>query len=164
MRCKHDSWQPNTRGAFTLVEVIVVVIVIGILAAMVVPKYTMARNESAAAATVEDLKNIETAVGMYKAKAGSWPGDVSRMQVVTELTPYFKSGANPFAKECPIGGVYDYEGPPGWTTPQISIRKNGAQVWTDADALLVDQHFDDGDLSTGSFRQADANRLYYVLD
>ena len=107
---------------------------------------------------------IETALGMYKAKSGAWPTDVSRTQAVSELEPYFDSGVNPFAKECPIGGVYDYEGPPGWNPPQISIRKNGAQVWSDADALLVDQHFDDGDLSTGAFRQADANRLFYVLD
>ncbi|MFI4896391.1 MAG: type II secretion system protein [Phycisphaerales bacterium JB059] len=152
------------RRAFTMIEMVVVVVVIGILAAMVAPRFVMARNESAAASTVEDLRNIETAIGMYKAQTGAWPKDVSRTQVVKELNPYFRGGVNPFAKDCPIGGVYDYEGPPAWNPPHISIRKSGSKVYTEADALLVDKHFDDGNLSTGIFRKSGSSRLTYSLD
>lgn len=152
------------RGAFTMVEMVIVVIVVGILAAMTVPKFVMARNESAAAATVEDLKNIETALGMYKAQTGAWPKDVNRTQAVKELTPYFPGGVNPFEKDCPIGGVYDYEGPPAWNPPHISIRKSGSKVYTESDALLVDKHFDDGNLKTGLFRKSGSSRLTYAID
>ncbi len=148
--------------AFTIVEIIVVVVVIGILAAVAIPRFVGAREDSAVAAAAEDLKAIELAVDMYYAKHAAYPPDVNRTQQVSQLTPYFKAD-NPFAKPCPIGGVYDWEGPPSWSPPQVAIRKNGTNVYSDADALALDRHFDDGDLTTGRFRQDGSQRLTFYL-
>jgi type II secretory pathway pseudopilin PulG len=145
-----------------LIELVVVITVIGILAAMVVPKFATARSDSEITATSEDLQAIANALAMYMAKNGSFPRDVNRMQVVRELSPYFKSD-NPFAKPTPIGGVYDYEGPPNWNPAQISIRKNGSNVYTDAEALKLDEYMDNGDLKTGKIR-AHGDRLAYYFD
>ncbi len=99
---------------------------------------------------------------MYMAKHGSYPRDVNRMRVVTALTPYFKSD-NPFAKPTPIGGVYDYEGPPNWNPVQISIRKNGSNIYTDNIAQKLDEYMDNGDLKTGKLR-SHGSRLGYYFD
>lgn len=109
------------RHAFTLVELLVVIVVLGILAAIVAPKALDAREEAALTAAAADLKAIENAVALYVSEHGAYPRDVNRRRVVGVLDPYFKS-ENPFAKPAPIGGVYDYEGPPNWKPVQISIR------------------------------------------
>ncbi|MCA9304551.1 MAG: prepilin-type N-terminal cleavage/methylation domain-containing protein [Phycisphaerales bacterium] len=151
-----------SRYAFTLIEVIVVVVVIGILAAVVVPKFANAQHDSVVAATAEDLHVIETAVQMYHAKNGVYPADVNRTKFPTVLDPYFKTD-NPFAKPAPIGGKYDYEGTPNWNPVQISIRTESEQIGhSEADALALDEYMDDGDLSTGSLRR-DGNRTYYII-
>ncbi|MFK7760057.1 MAG: type II secretion system protein [Phycisphaerales bacterium] len=146
--------------AFSLIEILVVVVVIGILAATVTPKFLQAKEEAAIAATSQDLSAIVNALSMYYAATGSYPRDVVRMRVVKDLSPYFKSD-NPFAKPAPIGGVYDYEGPPNWDPMQISIRKNGSQVYTDAIAQKLDEYMDNGDLRTGKIRKHGSRLGYY---
>ncbi len=156
------EFRMQNRFAFTLVEMLVVVVVIGILAAMVTPKFLQAKEEASIAATSEDLQAIVNALSMYISKHGSYPRDVNRMQVVSALTPYFKS-ENPFAKPAPMGGVYDYEGPPNWNPPQISIRKNNGNNYTDNMALKLDEYIDNGDLRTGKLRSF-GDRLGYFFD
>lgn len=147
---------------FTMIELVVVITVIGILAVMVAPKFASARTDAMITATSEDLGAITDALAMYMAKNGSYPRDVNRMRVVNDLTPYFKN-ENPFAKPAPMGGVYDYEGPPNWNPPQISIRKNGDQVWTDEMAQALDEYMDNGDLGSGKLRKH-GSRLGYYFD
>lgn len=149
-------------NAFTLVEVLVVVVVIGILAALVVPKFATAQTKTAIAATCEDLKALENALNMYYAKNGAYPRDVNRAQAVVVLDPYIK-GENPFAKLAPIGGKYDYEGPPNWSPVQISIRIESDQIGhSEAKAIALDEYMDDGNLKTGSIRKSGA-RTYYII-
>lgn len=148
--------------AFTLVEIIVVIVVLGILAAIVVPKFTDASNESAVAAAAADLKAFELAIDMYNAQYGSYPPDVGSGAAVPELAPFFKAN-NPFGKPCPIGGEYDYNGPPTWAVPQIGIRHVGTNVFTNEDALALDEHFDDGNPSTGRVHVIPLKMTFFLV-
>jgi general secretion pathway protein G len=154
--------RPKQR-AFTLVELIVVIIVIGILAAMTIPKLASAAGETNITATAADLKAITNAVVMYRSEHGTFPRDVNRTQAVSALAPYFKQG-NPFEKDAPIGGAYDYEGPPNWNPIQISIRQNGSNRFTQAMALELDEYMDNGDLRSGALILHGSRLAYYFLD
>ncbi len=56
------------RKAFTLVEILIVVIILGILAAVVIPRFSQASAESSAAATLTDLVKMRKAIGVYRAR------------------------------------------------------------------------------------------------
>lgn len=57
------------RRAFSLLEVMIVVIVIGVLAAMVVPRFAGVNDEARAAAAVGALSSIRAAVAAYRTEA-----------------------------------------------------------------------------------------------
>ncbi|HHV72546.1 MAG TPA: prepilin-type N-terminal cleavage/methylation domain-containing protein [Clostridia bacterium] len=66
---KHSK---NEKG-FTLIELMVVVIIIGILAAVAVPRFTNAADKARKEARNAQKKLIETAVQIYYAAEGKWP-------------------------------------------------------------------------------------------
>ena len=62
------------RIAFTLVEVLIVVIVLGILAAIVVPQFSTATTDSNLSALTSDLQIIRGQIQLYRAQHGdAWP-------------------------------------------------------------------------------------------
>ena len=52
-----DTMYRNQRG-FTLIELLIVVVIIGILAAIAIPKFSSARNKAYRSAMISDLKNL----------------------------------------------------------------------------------------------------------
>lgn len=62
------------RRAFTLVEVLIVVVILGILAAIVVPQFTRATEEAAWKTTYADLQKIRLHIEVYRTRnAGALP-------------------------------------------------------------------------------------------
>ena len=64
----------KNRGGFTLVEIMIVVAIIALLAAIAVPNFLRARKRSQATRIVEDLRNIDHAVEQYAMETGRVPG------------------------------------------------------------------------------------------
>lgn len=54
------------RTGFTLVEILIVVIILGILAAIVIPQFTEASNEARVSALSSDLQTLRSQVELYK--------------------------------------------------------------------------------------------------
>ncbi len=63
----------NPAGGFTLIELLLVVVIIGILAAIVVPKLTGRSEDARISAAKSDLNNIRTALSMYEVDNGKYP-------------------------------------------------------------------------------------------
>ncbi len=64
-----------TRGArlgFTLVEIIVVVVIIGLLATIVIPKFSSSRERALVTAMKSDLRNLLTVQEGWLADSGSY--------------------------------------------------------------------------------------------
>ncbi|HET6428437.1 MAG TPA: prepilin-type N-terminal cleavage/methylation domain-containing protein [Phycisphaerae bacterium] len=55
----------RTKG-FTLVEILIVVIILGILAAIVIPQFTEASNDARKSQLVSDLQTVRSQVELYK--------------------------------------------------------------------------------------------------
>jgi prepilin-type N-terminal cleavage/methylation domain-containing protein len=71
-----DKARKHQQG-FTLIEIIAVIVLLGVLAAVVVPKYTNlteeARNQAAAAAIAEGMARVNAAAAHHILTSGSVP-------------------------------------------------------------------------------------------
>lgn len=54
------------RKGFTLVEILIVVIILGILAAIVIPQFTEASNDARESALVSDLQTLRSQLELYR--------------------------------------------------------------------------------------------------
>lgn len=88
----------KTKKGFTLIELIIVIIVIGILAAMAIPKFMGVERNSKVAAMQRDLDIIEKAVQQYVSNSvdGSYPfKDLNGDNLINEEDLYFKTNSAP---------------------------------------------------------------------
>ncbi len=72
---QHTS-APAQRG-FTLVELLIVVIILGILAAVVVPQFSSSTSDAKLAALDATLANMRSAIALYYQQHGHYPGNAA---------------------------------------------------------------------------------------
>ena len=63
------------RRGFTLVELLIVVIILAVLAAIVIPQFNSATTDTQEAALDANLAAMRNAIELYKAQHASYPGD-----------------------------------------------------------------------------------------
>lgn len=76
------------KSGFTLIEILVVVVIIGILAAIAVPNFLVAMGRAKAARAIADMKAIAIALEQYHMDSSSWPLDSSLPGVPIENYPW----------------------------------------------------------------------------
>lgn len=69
--------QRGLRQAFTLVEILIVVVILGILAAIVVPQFASATQQATSSATFDQLAKLRRAIAVYYFKNGGVYPDVT---------------------------------------------------------------------------------------
>ena len=70
--------------AFTLVEVLIVVIILGILAAIVVPQFSNASSNAQLTALTQNLQTIRSQIQLYKAQhSDTWPASATFVNQMT---------------------------------------------------------------------------------
>lgn len=67
------------RKGFTLIELLIVVVIIGILAAVAIPKFAGSKQKAYATAMKSDLRNLVGAQLNYMADKGSYTSDLARL-------------------------------------------------------------------------------------
>ena len=151
----------EVRG-FTLVEIMVVVVIIGLLAAMAMAALSRSQRRTENNTVLNDLRVFSAAFEQYSLENGSWPLNTLSPKVI----PVGMEGAlqqASWGRNLPGGGQYDWEGPgtPLGVTAAISIWNSS---WSDNRWAEVDQLVDDGVVTTGHFRKLSDGRMGLVLE
>ncbi len=151
---------PAMRPGFTLMEILIVVVILGILAAIVIPSFASATEDTRKAAFTQDLRAFEMGILRYEVDHDTFPPDGGSGTVPAGMEDYVNVGK--WQSGSPIGGVWDNE-TDDVVGAGMGIHFNGTGQTRDATYMAdIDKMIDDGVVTTGSFRVF-GDRYYRVL-
>ena len=141
---------------FTLVEIMIVVVIIGLLAALAMPAFNRVRKQARIGAFVNDLRIGRAGFEAYALEKGRWPPDGSS-GMPAEINGYISLAK--FNGPTPLGGNWDWDFNQFGFAAGLSVYTPTADVAT---MRIVDQRIDDGNLTTGLFRSRSQGYIYIL--
>lgn len=111
--------KPSTRrlstGGFTLVELLLVLVILAVLAAVVVPKFTNRSEQARVTAAKTDISALEVALDAYEIDVGRFPTSDEGLRALVEALGSVQNWRGPYIKKGvpvdPWGHPYVYRAP-----------------------------------------------------
>ena len=91
------------QNGFTLVEIMIVVVIIGLLAGLAIPNFVHARIDARRGTCLNNMRILDEAKEEYALENNK---DSTTVPASDDVAPYIRSNAMPI---CPAGGVYSIE-------------------------------------------------------
>lgn len=107
----------QTQHGFTLIEVMIVVVILGILASIVVPKIMGRPDEARATRTQQDIRAIGAALDLYRLDNFSYPSTDQGLEALVT-----KPGNLPQGARWKQGGYLDQLPNDAWGRPYFYLR------------------------------------------
>lgn len=142
-----------------MVEIMVVVVIIGLLAALAIPAFQRVRRASENSRTVNDFRVFSQAFEVYSTANGAWPINVGAGVVPPGMLGDFKTDV--WQSPTAIGGAWNWDVNISGFAAGVSIS---GFTCTKAQLAEIDAKIDDGDLTTGLFQLVQANRVMLILE
>jgi len=156
----HRSGHVTTRG-FTLVEIMVVVVIIGLLASLAIPAFQRVQRSAQNARAINDFRIFAQAFEVYNSQNGGWPPNAGAGVIPTGMSKDFKEDTWKAASTI-LGGRWNWDVNRPEFAAGVSI--SGATV-SDEQLIEIDTKLDDGNLTTGLFQKItdSPTRISYIL-
>lgn len=139
LSARTENREPNTERAFTLIELMLVVIIIGALSAMIMPRLAN-RGEQAriAAAKVDIQANIATALKLYELDNGCFPTTEEGLNALLSEPASAQNWNGPYIEKKtldPWGIEYKYKCPGEHRTADYDLYSLGKDGVENADDI-----------------------------
>jgi general secretion pathway protein G len=122
----------RTKRAFTLIEILIVVVILGILAAIVIPQFTDASEEAMLSSVQSQLQTLRSQVELFRVKSGGTLPDLINNQW-DELVN------GDYIQQAPVNPFSDT------TTVAAAAGAGVAWIWDGADLTAADPDDVEGD-------------------
>ncbi len=135
-------------GGFTLVEILIVVVILGILAAIVIPQFTQASTEARESSLASNLQTMRSQIELYKIQHSDvWPDVTTLPLFEADMCTQGTDGFGPYLQQIPVNPFAT--GDVSLTSAAAAGTVGGANHWhidTTDDTLHANDtqpHYDD---------------------
>ncbi|MEE4573476.1 type II secretion system major pseudopilin GspG [Pseudomonas viridiflava] len=139
-RVKQRPAGRRAQAGFTLIEIMVVVVILGILAAIVVPKVLDRPDQARATAAKQDIGGLMQALNLYRLDNGRYPNQNQGLKVLVERPANVsKNNWRSYLERLPNdpwGRPYNYLNP--GVNGEVDIFSLGADGQPDGDGVNAD--------------------------
>jgi general secretion pathway protein G len=127
---KHMTITPPThhRGGFTLIEMLLVLVILGILAGIVVPQFAGKPKDARITATKGQITGLKTALAAFEMDNGYFPRGVNALQALAMRPPDANNWKGPYMEQIPLdawGHAFVYECPGKYNTATYDLTSAG---------------------------------------
>src|SRR5215211_1529328 len=88
----------SVRSAFTLIELLLVLVILAVLAAVVVPKFTNRSEQARTTAAKTDISAMDTALDAFEVDCGRYPSNEEGLKVLVEAPTNLQNWRGPYVK------------------------------------------------------------------